>query len=131
MAAAVARPSRRRAVMRSPRDTRLSRRRFELSQVLRLSKNDQVIAHAHHAVRRWIEFHGAAGALNPNDHDTKSLAQIRVQNAAPCERGPWLDLHLLHIEIEVIRAGGQLDKVDDGWSQRGLRQLQTADLIGR
>src|SRR3954470_11005108 len=119
MPAAIARPSRSRAVMRSPRDTRLSRCRFELSQVLRLPEHHQVIADAHQAFRRWIEFHGTAGALNADDHDAKSLAQVRLENAAPRERRTWFDLHLLHIEIEVIRAGGELDEIDDGWSQRG------------
>ncbi len=48
----------------------------------------------------------------------------------PASAGSLLDLHLLHVEIEIVGTGRQLDEVDDGRPQRRLRELQSADLIG-
>src|SRR6185503_7294472 len=108
---------------RSPRHTRLSRRGLEVAQVLCLAEDDEIIANAHDAFWRRIELHRAARALNADDDHAKSLAEVRFDNAAPGEGRSLCDLYLLHVEIEVVRAGGELDEVDNRRPQRRLRQL--------
>ena len=110
--------------MQSPRGPRLSRRGFEVAQVLRLAEDDEIIADTHDAFWRRIELHRPARALDADDDNAKSLAEVRFENAAPRERRALRYLYLLHVEIEVVGAGRQLNEVDDRWPQRRLRQLQ-------
>ena len=49
----------------------------------------------------------------------------------PASAAPSRNLHLLHVQIEVVRARGQLDEVDHRGPERGLRELQSADLVRR
>src|SRR3954468_8697674 len=86
MAAAIARPSRRRALIRSPHHGRMAGDRFEVTQIPRLSEHDEIIADMHDALGRRVELHRSRGSLDPDDHDSEPLAEVCFDDAAP---GQW------------------------------------------
>ena len=49
----------------------------------------------------------------------------------PASEAPLCDAHLLHVQIEVVRARRQLHEVDDRGPQGRLRELEAADLVRR
>ena len=106
-------------------------RRLQLAQVLRSAEHDQVISCLHGHVGRRVELHAAVGALDADHHDAEALAQVGLDDRPAGERRAGGDPHLLHVQVEIVGAGGQLDEVHHRRPQRGLGELQAADLIRR
>ena len=61
----------------------------------------------------------------------KRWRRLASRIVRPASEAPPVDPHLLHVQIEVVGAGGQLHEVDDRRPERRLRQLEAADLIRR
>ena len=82
-------------------------------------------------LRRRVEFHGAAGPLDPDDDHAELLTDAGIDDALVGERRIVLDVHLLHRQVEPLGARGQLDEVDHGRPERRLHHVRRADLVRR
>ena len=67
----------------------------------------------------------------PTTMTPKRWRRFASRIVRPASSDPSPMLHLLHRQLEVLGAGGQLDEVHDGRPQRGLGHLDRADLVGR
>src|SRR6266487_5251933 len=120
IAAATARPSRRRAVISPPGYRGLARGRLEVPEILRLAEHDEKIPDTHDAFGRRVEFHRAARALDADHHDAELLPEVGLDDRAAGKGRVLANLHLLHVEIQVVGTGSQLHEIHDRGTKRRL-----------
>ena len=73
----------------------------------------------------------AVRTLDADDDDAEALPQVGGEDGLTGERTRLADEHLFHVQLEVLRARGELHEIDDRRPERRLCQLQPSDLIRR
>ena len=78
---------------------------------------------SHQRVRLGVELHPPILPLDADDDDAVPLAQVRLEDRLVRQRRRRRDRDLLHRQLQVVGARGELHEVDHRRPQRRLRHL--------
>src|ERR1039458_846515 len=100
---------------------------LEGAKIVGAAHHDQVVASLHGGIGGRVEHHFATFLANGHDDDAHLLAQLHLLNGLGDHLAGGGDAHLFDGDILADVFGGEVEELDDGGPQEGLREAMAGN----